>query len=126
MNFDENESLQIEDGASLKQNEQNELSQPTEHAGKIHFLWLLRVVLSRCCATQDISQCSSDPNPPLQHAATQSATAATVLVPKSKAPISPEWSSMRRKTADSVSIKVQNLLTYHYSKWWWWGGAPSL
>ncbi|XP_056883605.1 mitogen-activated protein kinase kinase kinase kinase 2 isoform X1 [Takifugu flavidus] len=58
-------------------------------------------VLSRCCATQDISQCSSDPNPPLQHAATQSATAATVLVPKSKAPISPEWSSMRRKTADS-------------------------
>lgn len=95
--------FQTEHGASLKRNERKELSHPTEHAVEIHFLSLLRVALSRCCATQDISQCSRDPSPPPWRAATQSGTAAAVLVRSSTTPISPEWSSMRRKTADSVS-----------------------
>lgn len=119
--------FQIGHGASLERNEQMELSHPTEHADEIHFLSLLRVALSRCCATQDISQCSRDPSPPLWHAATESGTAATVLVHSSKTPISPEWSSMRRKTADSVSQSATQLWkrwTYHRFKWW--GESPSL
>ncbi|KAM9717373.1 mitogen-activated protein kinase kinase kinase kinase 2 isoform 3-T3 [Menidia menidia] len=59
-------------------------------------------VLARCSGTQDISQRCSDPclsadetvNP-------EKRTITTVSSPKKDAPLSPEWSTLRRKTEDS-------------------------
>uniref|UniRef100_H3C1I0 Mitogen-activated protein kinase kinase kinase kinase n=1 Tax=Tetraodon nigroviridis TaxID=99883 RepID=H3C1I0_TETNG len=58
-------------------------------------------VLARCRATQDISQCTRDPNLPSRDATTESGTFGKVLFRESGTTISPEWSSMRRKNAAS-------------------------
>ncbi|KAM3590272.1 uncharacterized protein V6R79_006940 [Siganus canaliculatus] len=59
-------------------------------------------VLARCSATQDIRQRCTDPCLPEGDAViTEKRKAATVSSPKSETPLSPEWSTLRRKTEDS-------------------------
>ncbi|XP_034533022.1 mitogen-activated protein kinase kinase kinase kinase 2 isoform X2 [Notolabrus celidotus] len=59
-------------------------------------------VLSRCSATQDIRQRCSDPCLPAGDAVTSEKRRATpVTSPKRETPLSPEWSTLRRKTEDS-------------------------
>ncbi|XP_054914726.1 mitogen-activated protein kinase kinase kinase kinase 2 isoform X3 [Poeciliopsis prolifica] len=57
-------------------------------------------VLSRCSATQDISQRCSDPCLPSQHSAV--AEKMMVSSPKRETPLSPEWSTLRKKPEDSM------------------------
>ncbi|KAM4714872.1 mitogen-activated protein kinase kinase kinase kinase 2 isoform 2-T2 [Anableps anableps] len=56
-------------------------------------------VLSRCSATQDISQHCRDPCLPPQH--TVVAEKRMVSSPKRETPLSPEWSTLRKKPEDS-------------------------
>ncbi|XP_047241672.1 mitogen-activated protein kinase kinase kinase kinase 2 isoform X3 [Girardinichthys multiradiatus] len=56
-------------------------------------------VLSRCSATQDISQHCSDPCLPPQH--TVVAGKMMVSSPKRETPLSPEWSTLRKKPEES-------------------------
>ncbi|XP_014902465.1 mitogen-activated protein kinase kinase kinase kinase 2 isoform X3 [Poecilia latipinna] len=56
-------------------------------------------VLSRCSATQDISQRCSDPCLPPQHSVV--AEKRMVSSPKRETPLSPEWSTLRKKPEDS-------------------------
>ncbi|XP_074518095.1 mitogen-activated protein kinase kinase kinase kinase 2 isoform X2 [Halichoeres trimaculatus] len=59
-------------------------------------------VLSRCSATQDISKRCSDPCLPAgDAAATEKRRVTPVTSPKRETPLSPEWSTLRRKTEDS-------------------------
>ncbi|XP_060887936.1 mitogen-activated protein kinase kinase kinase kinase 2 isoform X2 [Labrus mixtus] len=59
-------------------------------------------VLSRCSATQDIRQRCSDPCLPAGDAVTaEKKRAKSVTSPKRETPLSPEWSTLRRKTEDS-------------------------
>ncbi|XP_014902484.1 mitogen-activated protein kinase kinase kinase kinase 2 isoform X5 [Poecilia latipinna] len=57
-------------------------------------------VLSRCSATQDISQRCSDPCLPPQHSVV--AEKRMVSSPKRETPLSPEWSTLRKKPEDSM------------------------
>uniref|UniRef100_A0A3Q2EEH5 Mitogen-activated protein kinase kinase kinase kinase n=2 Tax=Cyprinodon variegatus TaxID=28743 RepID=A0A3Q2EEH5_CYPVA len=58
--------------------------------------------LSRCSATQDISQRCSDPRFPSQHPVpAERRPASSVSSPKRETPLSPEWSTLRKKTEDS-------------------------
>ncbi|CAJ1086509.1 mitogen-activated protein kinase kinase kinase kinase 2 isoform X2 [Xyrichtys novacula] len=59
-------------------------------------------VLSRCTATQDIRQRCGDPRLPAGDAVTSEKRRVTpVTSPKRETPLSPEWSTLRRKTEDS-------------------------
>lgn len=55
-------------------------------------------VLSRCSATQDISQRCNDPCLPPQHTVAEKRM---VSSPKRETPLSPEWSTLRKKPEDS-------------------------
>ncbi|XP_040887688.1 mitogen-activated protein kinase kinase kinase kinase 2 isoform X3 [Toxotes jaculatrix] len=58
--------------------------------------------LARCSATQDVRQRCSDPHQPVGDAATaEKRKVATVSSTKRETPMSPEWSTLRRKTEDS-------------------------
>ncbi|XP_026176987.1 mitogen-activated protein kinase kinase kinase kinase 2 isoform X2 [Mastacembelus armatus] len=60
-------------------------------------------VLARCSATQDITQ-RSDPSLPVGVAVTAEKRKVTAASPpKRETPLSPEWSTLRKKTEDSVS-----------------------
>ncbi|XP_035463622.1 mitogen-activated protein kinase kinase kinase kinase 2 isoform X6 [Scophthalmus maximus] len=59
-------------------------------------------VLARCSATQDIRQRCSDPCLPVAGAVTaEKRRVATVSSPKRETPLSPEWSTLRKKTENS-------------------------
>uniref|UniRef100_A0A3Q3MX95 Mitogen-activated protein kinase kinase kinase kinase n=1 Tax=Labrus bergylta TaxID=56723 RepID=A0A3Q3MX95_9LABR len=59
-------------------------------------------LLSRCSATQDIRQRCSGPCLPAGDAVTsEKKRAKSVTSPKRETPLSPEWSTLRRKTEDS-------------------------
>uniref|UniRef100_A0A8D3CB79 Mitogen-activated protein kinase kinase kinase kinase n=1 Tax=Scophthalmus maximus TaxID=52904 RepID=A0A8D3CB79_SCOMX len=59
---------------------------------------------SLCSATQDIRQRCSDPCLPVAGAVTaEKRRVATVSSPKRETPLSPEWSTLRKKTENSVS-----------------------
>ncbi|KAM6909074.1 mitogen-activated protein kinase kinase kinase kinase 2 [Xenentodon cancila] len=62
-------------------------------------------VLARCSAEQDIRKRCTDPNDPCLYvddaATAERRTVTTVSSPKPEAPLSPEWSTLRRKTEDS-------------------------
>ncbi|KAM9335304.1 mitogen-activated protein kinase kinase kinase kinase 2 [Symphorus nematophorus] len=59
-------------------------------------------VLARCSATQDIRQRCSVPCLPVGDAVTaEKRKVTTVTSPKRETPLSPEWSTLRRKTEDS-------------------------
>ncbi|XP_039679003.1 mitogen-activated protein kinase kinase kinase kinase 2 isoform X2 [Perca fluviatilis] len=59
-------------------------------------------VLARCSATQDIRQRCSDPCLPVEDAATaEKKKVATVSSSKRETPLSPEWSTLRKKTEDA-------------------------
>ncbi|KAM8746568.1 mitogen-activated protein kinase kinase kinase kinase 2 isoform 1-T1 [Acanthopagrus schlegelii] len=59
-------------------------------------------VLARCSATQDIRQRCSDPCLPIGDAViAEKRKATTVSSPKRETPLSPEWSTLRKKTEDS-------------------------
>uniref|UniRef100_A0A3Q3G4D4 Mitogen-activated protein kinase kinase kinase kinase n=1 Tax=Labrus bergylta TaxID=56723 RepID=A0A3Q3G4D4_9LABR len=59
-------------------------------------------ILSRCSATQDIRQRCSGPCLPAGDAVTsEKKRAKSVTSPKRETPLSPEWSTLRRKTEDS-------------------------
>uniref|UniRef100_A0AAQ5YQQ5 Mitogen-activated protein kinase kinase kinase kinase n=1 Tax=Amphiprion ocellaris TaxID=80972 RepID=A0AAQ5YQQ5_AMPOC len=61
-------------------------------------------VLARCSATQDIRQRCSDPCLTAGEAVTaEKRKVTTVCSPKRETPLSPEWSTLRKKTDDSVS-----------------------
>jgi len=67
-------------------------------------------VLARCSATQDISQRGG-----LQAAdtaATEKRKGATVCSPKREMPLSPEWSTLRKKGEDAVSEAERPSLTW--------------
>ncbi|XP_023202035.1 mitogen-activated protein kinase kinase kinase kinase 2 isoform X3 [Xiphophorus maculatus] len=57
-------------------------------------------VLSRCSATQDISQRSSVPCLPPQHSVVAEKRMASC--PRRETPLSPEWSTLRKKPEDSM------------------------
>ncbi|KAM9836797.1 mitogen-activated protein kinase kinase kinase kinase 2 [Aulostomus maculatus] len=58
--------------------------------------------LARCSATQDIRQRCSDPCLPVGGSITgEKKNVTTVSSPKRETPLSPEWSTLRRKTEDS-------------------------
>ncbi|XP_032439244.1 mitogen-activated protein kinase kinase kinase kinase 2 isoform X3 [Xiphophorus hellerii] len=57
-------------------------------------------VLSRCSATQDISQRSSVPCLPPQHSVVAEKRRASC--PRRETPLSPEWSTLRKKPEDSM------------------------
>ncbi|XP_038586664.1 mitogen-activated protein kinase kinase kinase kinase 2 isoform X4 [Micropterus salmoides] len=60
-------------------------------------------VLARCSATQDIRQRCSDPCLPVADAVTAEKTkVTTVCSPKRETPLSPEWSTLRKKPEDSM------------------------
>ncbi|XP_035463534.1 mitogen-activated protein kinase kinase kinase kinase 2 isoform X5 [Scophthalmus maximus] len=60
-------------------------------------------VLARCSATQDIRQRCSDPCLPVAGAVTaEKRRVATVSSPKRETPLSPEWSTLRKKTENSM------------------------
>uniref|UniRef100_A0A3B4THP5 Mitogen-activated protein kinase kinase kinase kinase n=1 Tax=Seriola dumerili TaxID=41447 RepID=A0A3B4THP5_SERDU len=60
-------------------------------------------VLARCSATQDIRQRCSDPCLPGGEAVTaEKRKVATVSSPKRETPLSPEWSTLRKNTEDSM------------------------
>uniref|UniRef100_A0A4W6E848 Mitogen-activated protein kinase kinase kinase kinase n=1 Tax=Lates calcarifer TaxID=8187 RepID=A0A4W6E848_LATCA len=62
------------------------------------------LVLSRCSATQDVRQRCSDSCLPVGDAVTaEKRRTTTVSSPKRETPLSPEWSTLRKKTEDSVS-----------------------
>ncbi|XP_032400485.1 mitogen-activated protein kinase kinase kinase kinase 2 isoform X2 [Etheostoma spectabile] len=59
-------------------------------------------VLARCSATQDIRQRCSDPCLPVADAATaEKKKVASVSSSKRETPLSPEWSTLRKKTEDA-------------------------
>uniref|UniRef100_A0A4W6E9Q2 Mitogen-activated protein kinase kinase kinase kinase n=1 Tax=Lates calcarifer TaxID=8187 RepID=A0A4W6E9Q2_LATCA len=59
-------------------------------------------VLSRCSATQDVRQRCSDSCLPVGDAVTaEKRRTTTVSSPKRETPLSPEWSTLRKKTEDS-------------------------
>uniref|UniRef100_A0A8D3DJD2 Mitogen-activated protein kinase kinase kinase kinase n=1 Tax=Scophthalmus maximus TaxID=52904 RepID=A0A8D3DJD2_SCOMX len=59
-------------------------------------------ILARCSATQDIRQRCSDPCLPVAGAVTaEKRRVATVSSPKRETPLSPEWSTLRKKTENS-------------------------
>ncbi|XP_047434640.1 mitogen-activated protein kinase kinase kinase kinase 2 isoform X3 [Mugil cephalus] len=60
-------------------------------------------VLARCSATQDIRQRCSDPSLPVGDAVTppEKKKIPPVSSPKRETPLSPEWSTLRKKTEDS-------------------------
>ncbi|KAM7365907.1 hypothetical protein PAMP_015387 [Pampus punctatissimus] len=59
--------------------------------------------LARCSATQDIRQHCSDPCLPEGDTVTaEKRKATTVSSPKRETPLSPEWSTLRKKTEDSM------------------------
>ncbi|XP_071402464.1 mitogen-activated protein kinase kinase kinase kinase 2 isoform X2 [Centroberyx affinis] len=60
--------------------------------------------LARCSATQDIRQRCSDPCLPAGGAGTAEKKPAAVTSPKRETPLSPEWSTLRRKTEDSRAV----------------------
>ncbi|XP_032400487.1 mitogen-activated protein kinase kinase kinase kinase 2 isoform X4 [Etheostoma spectabile] len=60
-------------------------------------------VLARCSATQDIRQRCSDPCLPVADAATaEKKKVASVSSSKRETPLSPEWSTLRKKTEDAM------------------------
>uniref|UniRef100_A0AAQ5XG76 Mitogen-activated protein kinase kinase kinase kinase n=1 Tax=Amphiprion ocellaris TaxID=80972 RepID=A0AAQ5XG76_AMPOC len=60
------------------------------------------VILARCSATQDIRQRCSDPCLTAGEAVTaEKRKVTTVCSPKRETPLSPEWSTLRKKTDDS-------------------------
>ncbi|KAL7375139.1 hypothetical protein ABVT39_012590 [Epinephelus coioides] len=60
-------------------------------------------VLARCSATQDIRQRCSDPCLPGGDAVTvEKRKVTTVSSPKRETPLSPEWSTLRKKTEDAM------------------------
>ncbi|XP_038586661.1 mitogen-activated protein kinase kinase kinase kinase 2 isoform X1 [Micropterus salmoides] len=62
-------------------------------------------VLARCSATQDIRQRCSDPCLPVADAVTAEKTkVTTVCSPKRETPLSPEWSTLRKKPEDSRAV----------------------
>ncbi|CAK6968638.1 mitogen-activated protein kinase kinase kinase kinase 2 isoform X4 [Scomber scombrus] len=64
--------------------------------------------LARCSATQDIRQRCSDPCLPVGDAVTaEKRKVTTVSSPKRETPLSPEWSTLRKKTEDAVSSSYQ-------------------
>uniref|UniRef100_A0A671VS66 Mitogen-activated protein kinase kinase kinase kinase n=1 Tax=Sparus aurata TaxID=8175 RepID=A0A671VS66_SPAAU len=59
-------------------------------------------VLARCSASQDIRQRCSDPSLPIGDAViAEKRKATTISSPKRETPLSPEWSTLRKKTEDS-------------------------
>ncbi|XP_034712609.1 mitogen-activated protein kinase kinase kinase kinase 2 isoform X3 [Etheostoma cragini] len=58
-------------------------------------------VLARCSASQDIRQRCSDPCLPVADAATAEKKVASVSSSKRETPLSPEWSTLRKKTEDA-------------------------
>ncbi|KAM9424180.1 mitogen-activated protein kinase kinase kinase kinase 2 isoform 2-T2 [Pholidichthys leucotaenia] len=58
-------------------------------------------VLSRCSATQDIRQHCSGARLPVGDTVTEEKNSTTASSPKRDTPLSPEWSTLRRKTEDS-------------------------
>uniref|UniRef100_A0AAZ1WW77 Mitogen-activated protein kinase kinase kinase kinase n=1 Tax=Oreochromis aureus TaxID=47969 RepID=A0AAZ1WW77_OREAU len=58
--------------------------------------------LARCSATQDITKGCSEPCRPAEGAVTAELVT-TASSPKRETPLSPEWSTLRRKTKDDVS-----------------------
>ncbi|XP_034712610.1 mitogen-activated protein kinase kinase kinase kinase 2 isoform X4 [Etheostoma cragini] len=59
-------------------------------------------VLARCSASQDIRQRCSDPCLPVADAATAEKKVASVSSSKRETPLSPEWSTLRKKTEDAM------------------------
>uniref|UniRef100_A0AAQ5XNI6 Mitogen-activated protein kinase kinase kinase kinase n=1 Tax=Amphiprion ocellaris TaxID=80972 RepID=A0AAQ5XNI6_AMPOC len=73
-------------------------------------------VLARCSATQDIRQRCSDPCLTAGEAVTaEKRKVTTVCSPKRETPLSPEWSTLRKKTDDSVS-STQTSFVLHCRK----------
>uniref|UniRef100_A0AAZ1XT96 Mitogen-activated protein kinase kinase kinase kinase n=1 Tax=Oreochromis aureus TaxID=47969 RepID=A0AAZ1XT96_OREAU len=60
------------------------------------------LALARCSATQDITKGCSEPCRPAEGAVTAELVT-TASSPKRETPLSPEWSTLRRKTKDDVS-----------------------
>uniref|UniRef100_A0A8C7PM76 Mitogen-activated protein kinase kinase kinase kinase n=1 Tax=Oncorhynchus mykiss TaxID=8022 RepID=A0A8C7PM76_ONCMY len=69
------------------------------------------LVLARCSATQDISrQWCSDPSVSEGSAVQAEKKTGGVASPSRETSLSPEWSTLRRKTEDSVSVQHRKML----------------
>lgn len=84
----------------------------TETCPSLSLCLLCWTVLARCSATQDIRQRCSDPCLPIGDAViAEKRKATTVSSPKRETPLSPEWSTLRKKTEDSVSSHLNICLS---------------
>ncbi|XP_032400489.1 mitogen-activated protein kinase kinase kinase kinase 2 isoform X6 [Etheostoma spectabile] len=98
-----------DDNWSLSGDEDNSpsLLECVEQALQLRSLTIRRApstdgVLARCSATQDIRQRCSDPCLPVADAATaEKKKVASVSSSKRETPLSPEWSTLRKKTEDA-------------------------
>ncbi|XP_034712612.1 mitogen-activated protein kinase kinase kinase kinase 2 isoform X6 [Etheostoma cragini] len=97
-----------DDNWSLSGDEDNSpsLLECVEQALQLRSLTIRRVpstdgVLARCSASQDIRQRCSDPCLPVADAATAEKKVASVSSSKRETPLSPEWSTLRKKTEDA-------------------------
>uniref|UniRef100_A0A671VUT1 Mitogen-activated protein kinase kinase kinase kinase n=1 Tax=Sparus aurata TaxID=8175 RepID=A0A671VUT1_SPAAU len=79
-------------------------NEKTETYPSLSLCLLCWTVLARCSASQDIRQRCSDPSLPIGDAViAEKRKATTISSPKRETPLSPEWSTLRKKTEDSVS-----------------------
>uniref|UniRef100_A0A671VTK1 Mitogen-activated protein kinase kinase kinase kinase n=1 Tax=Sparus aurata TaxID=8175 RepID=A0A671VTK1_SPAAU len=80
----------------------DEENSPTETYPSLSLCLLCWTVLARCSASQDIRQRCSDPSLPIGDAViAEKRKATTISSPKRETPLSPEWSTLRKKTEDS-------------------------